>query len=126
MYRSHPVLQHPKRNSPTLVGEGSKYPRLLLEDGARRPPSYLSLPVLLVFALFRLAEMVPQNQSGKAHHSRTVVSVPRPPIPKLFVSISLIWLLEDGARRPPSYYGLPRQSHEFFTFHLTMSPSYYD
>ena len=25
-----------------------------------------------------------------------------------------IWLLEDGARRPPSYYSLPRPSHEFF------------
>ena len=35
------------------------------------------------------------------------------------------FLLEDGARRPPSYYDLPRQSHEFFTFHFTMSPSYY-
>ena len=36
------------------------------------------------------------------------------------------WVLEDGAQRPPSYYDLPRQSHEFFTFHFTMSPSYYD
>ncbi len=31
-----------------------------------------------------------------------------------------LWLLEDGARRPPSYYDLPRQSHEFFTFHINI------
>ena len=30
---------------------------------------------------------------------------------------------EDGARRPPSYYSLPRASHEFFTLHLTTPPS---
>ena len=36
------------------------------------------------------------------------------------------FLLEDGARRPPSYYDLPRQAHEFFTFHssLNYAPSY--
>ena len=31
------------------------------------------------------------------------------------------FLLEDGARRPPSYYGLPRQSCEFFVFTLHSS-----
>ena len=35
------------------------------------------------------------------------------------------WVLEDGARRPPSYYGLPRPSHEFFTLHLTTPSSYF-
>ena len=36
-----PVLQQPKKEPhPFLVREGSKYPRFLLEDGARRPPSY--------------------------------------------------------------------------------------
>ena len=42
----------------------------------------------------------------EANQSRTVVSVPRPPTTKLFESILLFGVLEDGARRPPSYYGL--------------------
>ena len=38
---------------PLPVGEGSKYPCFLLEDGARRPPSYLvGASVLSVLSVF--------------------------------------------------------------------------
>ena len=38
------------------------------------------------------------------HSSRTVASVPRSPTTKLLDTKLLIWVLEDGARRPPSYF----------------------
>ena len=41
-----PVLPQPNKQPhprPLPVGEGSEYPCFLLEDGARRPLSYLSL-----------------------------------------------------------------------------------
>ena len=38
---------HPQ---PLPVGEGSEYPRFLLEDGARRPPSYYGYPILILTA----------------------------------------------------------------------------
>ena len=44
----------------------------------------------------------------------------------------LIWVLEDGARRPPSYFDLTRLSQEgfvllasLFTLHITTPPPYY-
>ncbi len=43
---------------------------------------------------------------GEANHSRTVVSVPRPPASKLVILKQAVWVWEDGARRPPSYYFL--------------------
>ena len=73
------VLQQPKKQFP--VEEGNEYPRFLLEDGARRPPSYLKYALFVLSAFARPTEvcLVLLNKSGKAHHSRTVVSVPRPP-----------------------------------------------
>ena len=38
--------------------------------------------------------------------------------PNIVFDITL--LREDGARRPPSYYGLPRLTHEFFTFRSSL------
>ena len=104
-----PVLQQPKKQSP--VEEGNEYPRFLLEDGARRPPSYLKYALFVLSAFARPTEvcLVLLNESGKAHHSRTVASVPRPPTTKETVPSRRgnkypRFLLEDGARRPPSYY----------------------
>ena len=36
----------------------------------------------------------------------------------------LCWVLEDGARRPPSYYGLPRPSQNSSLFVLHSSLNY--
>ncbi len=109
-----PVLQQPKKQSP--VEEGNEYPRFLLEDGARRPPSYLKYALFVLSAFARPTEvcLVLLNESGKAHHSRTVVSVPRPPTTKETVPSRRgnkypRFLLEDGARRPPSYYSLRQE-----------------
>ena len=41
---------------------------------------------------------------GEANHSRTVVSVLRPPASKLVILKQAVWVWEDGARRPPSYF----------------------
>ena len=89
---------------------GNEYPRFLLEDGARRPPSYLKYALFVLSAFARPTEvcLVLLNESGKAHHSRTVVSVPRPPttketVPRRRGNEYPRFLLEDGARRPPSY-----------------------
>ena len=40
------IQPHPH---PLPVGEGSEYPRFLLEDGARRPPSYYDLQSYVLF-----------------------------------------------------------------------------
>ena len=57
------------------------------------------------------------------------------PHPNCLLQYYFFWMLEDGARRPPSYYNLSRPSHEFFVFtlhssfftlHLTTPPSYYN
>ena len=58
-----------------------------------------------------------------------LASVPRPPATSEGIYSPLqrggdggglfLWLWEDGARRPPSYYGLPRPAHKFFTLHIT-------
>ena len=57
---------------------------LIREDGARRPPSYLKYALFVLSAFARPTEvcLVLLNKSGKAHHSRTVASVPRPPTTK--------------------------------------------
>ena len=44
---------------PLPVGEGSEYPRLLLEDGARRPPSYLKYALFVLSAFTRPTEVMP-------------------------------------------------------------------
>ena len=54
---------------PLPVGEGSEYPHFLLENRARRPCSTIV---------------------SLANHSRTVVSVPRPPAPKKYL-VFMFW-----------------------------------
>ena len=71
-----------------------------------------------------------------------MVSVPRPPTRSEGIHSPLqrrgwgwgclIWVLEDGARRPPSYFDLTRLSQEvfvllasLFTLHITTPPPYY-
>ena len=85
---------------------GNEYPRFLLEDGAQRPPSYLKYALFVLSAFARPTEvcLVLLNKSGKAHHSRTVVSVPRPPDIRNVICFVKCWVLEDVARRPPSYF----------------------
>ena len=74
----------------------------LLEDRARRPPSYYSMQGYL------------NSRPGS----------PCPGLQQLDYIILdwwySFWVLEDGARRPPSYYNLPHQSCEFFTLHSSL------
>ncbi len=81
-----------------------------MEDGARRPPSYLKIAFLLaggrgteatVLLWFPYSNNEAKNNEAGYLKSRTVASVPRPPIPKLCSH------REDGARRPPSYLKIP-------------------
>ena len=48
------------------------------------------------------------SEASKGYHSRTRVSAPRPPWEDLcqLLEDEKRWLMEDVARRPPSYYGL--------------------
>ena len=81
----------------------------VLEDGAQRPhPTMISLA---------------HHMNSSLNHAIVLL------LARLFTPLSdgegmgvglFLWLLEDGAQRPPSYYGLPRTSHEIFPLHSSL------
>ena len=117
---------HRLRGFPLPVGEGSDYSCFLLEDGARRPPSYYGLPrqSCEFFVLHSSLNYTPYSLGLFRHYSRTGASVPRPPSPNRHawcnivgqgsprpvlptLTVMLGGVLENGARRPSSYYDMP-------------------
>ena len=85
----------------------------LMEDGARRPSSYYDIPCLNSHVLRITASQTLVGQ-GPPRHVLQQPSVPRPPATIRATSSSnhpraseIGYLMEDGARRPSSYYDIP-------------------